>query len=76
MSRPRRRAHRRGVTGVEHDLGELFDLVPIEHSYWLPGHGLNGMRLILAGMPLSRRTISRLASSSESLTPLSMTYSR
>src|SRR6476646_6511264 len=24
-----RRAHRRGVTGVEHDLGEFFDLVPV-----------------------------------------------
>ena len=36
--------------------------------------GLNGMRLILAGMPLSSLT-SALASASESLTPLSITYS-
>src|SRR4029079_17311366 len=45
-----------------------------EHSYLLPGHGLNGIRLILAGMPLSSR-ISAFASSVESFTPLSITYS-
>src|SRR5262249_61070754 len=46
-----------------------------EHSYLLPGHGLNGMRLIFAGIPASRLT-SALASPSESLTSLSMTYSK
>src|SRR4029079_10030252 len=46
-----------------------------EHSYLLPGHGLNGMRLILAGMPLSSR-INAFASSMESFTPLSITYSK
>src|SRR3954465_4358437 len=46
-----------------------------EHSYWAPGQGLKGMRLIFAGRPLSSRTSSR-ASASVSLTPLSMTYSK
>src|SRR5207253_6601197 len=32
-----------------------------EHSYLVPGHGLNGIRLIFAGMPLSSLT-SALAS--------------
>src|SRR5260370_41554162 len=45
-----------------------------EHSYLVPGHGLNGMRLIFAGIPASSLT-SALASAGESLTPLSMTYS-
>src|SRR2546423_1422248 len=27
-----------------------------EHSYLVPGHGLNGIRLIFAGMPLSNLT--------------------
>ena len=46
-----------------------------EHSKLLPGHGLKGIILTLAGMPSMRRTSSR-ASASESLTPFSMTYSK
>src|SRR5690606_25627702 len=45
-----------------------------EHSYALPGHGLNGIRLIFEGMPRSSWTRAR-ASAGLSLTPLSITYS-
>ena len=41
----------------------------------VPGHGLKGMRLIFAGMPLSSRT-SAFASARLSLTSLSITYSK
>src|SRR5207302_9767713 len=46
-----------------------------EHSYVVPGHGLNGMRLIFAGMRFNSRTSSR-ASAGESFTPFSITYSK
>ena len=41
----------------------------------VPGQGLKGMRLILAGMPFSSRTSWR-ASAALSLTPFSITYSK
>src|SRR4029078_7866335 len=75
MSRPR------GVrTGEEQaalkSFSENFSICSqSEHSYFVPGQGLNGMRLILAGMPLSIFT-SNFASSMESLTALSITYSK
>src|SRR6185437_3049149 len=47
----------------------------LERSKGAPGHGLNGIRLTLAGMPARRRT-SALASAGLSLTPFSMTYSK
>ena len=47
----------------------------LEHSKGAPGHGLNGIRLTLAGMPSSSRTSSR-ASAGLSLTPFSITYSK
>ena len=46
----------------------------VGHSYGAPGHGLNGIRLTLAGMPCNSRTSSR-ASAGLSLTPFSITYS-
>src|SRR5258707_3843324 len=46
-----------------------------EQSNGAPGHGLNGIRLTLAGMPFSSRTSSR-ASAGLSLTPFSITYSK
>ena len=48
---------------------------PLEHSKGAPGHGLNGIRLNLAGMPAISRA-SALASAGWSLTPFSMTYSK
>src|SRR5262245_18634247 len=70
-----RRAHRRRIAGIEHDLGEFFDLVPVRAFIAGTGPGIERKRLILAGMPLSRRT-SSLASAALSLTPLSITYSK
>ena len=46
-----------------------------EQRYLTPGTGLNGIRLILDGIPRSRDT-SVLASSSESFIPDSITYSK
>jgi hypothetical protein len=40
----------------------------------VPGQGLNGIRLILAGIPFNSRTSSR-ASARLSFTPSSITYS-
>src|SRR5260221_12145346 len=46
-----------------------------ERSKGAPGHGLNGIRLTLAGMPFKSHT-SYFASARLSLMPLSMTYSK
>ena len=46
-----------------------------ERSYPEPGHGLNGIKFIFAGIPEIRST-SRLASASESFTFFNITYSK
>jgi len=45
-----------------------------ERWYWIPGNGLNGIRLILHGTSLTSAASSR-AWGTPSLTPVSITYS-
>jgi len=69
--------HRRGVAGVEDIFGEFFRSGPSPNTRnACPGHGLNGIRLIFAGIPLSSFHEQLLHHRVKSLTPFSITYSK